>query len=262
MTFAEKVRTRRPLLGTLVTNPSPVNIGAIRALGADFVLVDTEHVCLDRTGAAALVNAVGEAGIGTVLRVPAAAPHLVSMALDANVCGVMVPYLEEVEDAALLGATLRYRPLKGRRLLDLAHGREVLSPGEAEYLRAYNGERLFLPQIESRRGIENLPAMLETGLVDGVVVGPHDLSVSLGVPEQYTGSTFLSAVAEIIGICQERQVTVGSFCFWGAEEAARLVGMGANLILYGPDFPMYADAFTRAAAVVRSAFQESEEPHR
>ena len=85
--------------------------------------------------------------------------------------------------------------------------------------------------IESPAGVKALPELLEIGGVDGVLIGPHDLSVSHGVPEQYDHPVFEAAVKSVIAVCQAADVGVGVHFISGTmERAFRWAEWGCNLI--------------------------------
>jgi 4-hydroxy-2-oxoheptanedioate aldolase len=90
--------------------------------------------------------------------------------------------------------------------------------------------------IESTFGIERLPDMLEGGGIDAILVGPHDLSISLGIPEQYDHLRFVAAIERIIETCQRYQTAVGMhFIFGTVEQALAWIQRGFTFVSYRGD---------------------------
>jgi 2-keto-3-deoxy-L-rhamnonate aldolase RhmA len=101
------------------------------------------------------------------------------------------------------------RPLKGRRLADALRDRNTLEPELADYLEKRNGDKILIANIESVPAIENLHEICSVQGLDAVLIGPHDLSCSLGIPEQYTHPRFDEAVRTIFRIAREHGVGAG-----------------------------------------------------
>ena len=103
-------------------------------------------------------------------------------------------------------------------------------------------------EIDLTRAVVVVPALnrldeiLAVPDVDALLVGPHDLSCSLGVPEQYAHPRFEEAIRTIIAKARARQVGVGVHYSWGIEDELRWVKAGANLIVHSGDIALFADA--------------------
>ena len=231
----EAFRTNKKVYGTMISSPNPKFIGEISKLGLDFVFIDTEHIPLDRSMVSWMCQTFSAMNIAPIVRVPSPDPYEVSKALDGGACGILAPYLETVDQVQALRGAVKYRPLKGEKLKKVLYGEEKLSEREEEYLKAYNDNHIMLLNIESTYGIHNLDAMLSVPDVDGVFIGPHDLSVNMGVPEDYEDKEWNHAVSEIIKRCRAKNFGVGNHLSLGIENQLRWAKEGMNIVIWNAD---------------------------
>jgi len=132
-----------------------------------------------------------------------------NLVLDGRAAGVLAPYVETPQQVrSLVGAT-KLRPLKGQRLDEALSDRKCLGPELNDYLERRCAGNFLMINIESVPALKKLDEILAVPGLDGVIIGPHDLSVSLGVPEQYENSRFEEAVAGIVSKVREK----GTFYF-------------------------------------------------
>lgn len=194
----------RIVYGTLVVSPSPHWPQAVAGTGVDFVFLDTEHIALDRTQLAWMCQTYRAWQLSPVVRIQSPEPYTASMVLDGGACGVLAPYVESAEQVRQLVGATKLRPLKGEYLRErLATGKSF--PGETEaYVTRTNEETLLFINIESVPAIAALDSILSVPGIDAVQVGPHDLSCSLGVPEDYRHPLFQAGIADIISKSRRR----------------------------------------------------------
>lgn len=180
-----------------------------RQLDLDFVFLDSEHTPHNRETIAWAVQAYAANNVAPLLRIPEASPTLAAMGLDAGAHGIIVPYVETVEQVKAVVGAVKYRPLKGQALNEAVEHGQFPNEETRQYLQAYNQDTVLVIMIESPAGVANLDTLLAIPGVDVVLMGPHDLSVSYGVPEQYDHPVFLAAVQQVIKTAQAHGVGVG-----------------------------------------------------
>jgi 4-hydroxy-2-oxoheptanedioate aldolase len=130
-----------------------------------------------------------------------------------------------------LAGAVNFRPLKGGALQAAVELGRFPNEETRAYLGAYNSHGVLVIMIESPAGVENLPDLLTVEGVDAVLVGPHDLSVSHGVPEQYEHPVWEAAFRRIIDVCRDHGVSVGiHFVSGEMERALRWANWGCNLM--------------------------------
>jgi 4-hydroxy-2-oxoheptanedioate aldolase len=214
----------------------------VAASGLDFVFLDTEHIAIDRAQLSWMCAAYGALNLAPIVRVPEPSPYLACMALDGGAAGVVFPYVESIEQVKALRGAVKFRPLKGRRLRDKLDGKEELEPELAEYLAGWAAGKLMIVNIESIPALEALDEILAVPDLDALLIGPHDLSLNLGVPEQYAHPKFKRAVSMIIQKARAKNVGVGLHFSFGIDAEIEWAKEGANFIIHSSDFFLTRDA--------------------
>jgi len=227
--------------GTMIVSTSPHWPAAVKSTGVDFVFIDTEHIAIDRTLLAWMCRTYRALGLAPLVRIPSPDPYQATVALDNGASGILAPYIETPEQARRLRGAVKLRPLKGRNLEKLLHGEQELDATLGQYIAERCAENVLLLNIESVPALEALDEILAVPDIDVLMVGPHDLSCSLGVPEQYAHPRFEEAIQTIIAKARARRVGVGVHFSWGIEYELRWVKAGANMILHSSDLALFAD---------------------
>lgn len=239
------LRAGRRVYGTCVLSPSPLWPAMLAGTGLDFVFIDTEHIPLDRAQVSWMCQTFSAKGLPPIVRIPSPDPYEACKVLDGGAAGVVAPYLEEISDIQDLRGAVKYRPLKGRRLERVLSGAEVLDETLTTYLGGYAADKLMVVNIESTPAIERLDDILAVPEIDALLVGPHDLSISLGIPEQYQHPTFTKAITTIIDKGRAKGVGVGFHYSFGIEDAVAWARAGANFIIHSSDYFLVRDALRR-----------------
>ena len=237
--------------GTCTVSPSPRWPMALKTAGLDFVFIDTEHNALDRTQAGWMCRTYSALNIAPIVRITAPDPYQATMVLDDGATGVVAPYIETVEQVEALRGAIKHRPLKGGRLEARLSG-EAISEELDEYMANLNASHVFIINIESVPAIERLDDLLAVPELDGVLIGPHDLSCNLGVPEQYDHPEFVAAVQTIFSKARDRNIGAGIH-FWGEpEKQVEILNMGANFLIHSADLLLVRKHLTQELQQIRS----------
>jgi 4-hydroxy-2-oxoheptanedioate aldolase len=232
--------------GTLVVSNSPHWVSMVDQIGVDFVFIDTEHIALDRTTLAWMCQAYAAKGKPPLVRIPRPDPFEASMALDGGACGVIAPYIETPAQVRDLVGAVKFKPLKGKRLKQALEDPTCIEPRLREYLAESSAYTILIANIESAPALKNLDAILAVEGLDAVLVGPPDLSCSLGIPEQYDNERFLEAVDSIIDRARAQGIGAGVHAFSAplARHELRWARRGANLIVHGADITASCEKLT------------------
>jgi len=249
--FTEQLRAGAPLFGTLVVSPSPMWPAAMDGVGLDFVFIDTEHIALDRAMVSWMCQTYARMGLPPLVRVPSPDPFEATKVLDGGAAGVIAPYIETAEQVRALAGAVKFRPVKGRRLSERLGG-VPFEPALEDYVRRRNPHALIV-NIESVPAINVLDEILAVPGLDGVLIGPHDLSCSLGMPEEYGRPEFLAACETILRKARAAGVGAGIHWWGTVEEHARFVKMGANLINYSADITLFRKYLGQELAALKEA---------
>ncbi len=237
--------------GMLVASPSPRWLDAVESLELDFVFIDTEHIVLDRMLVSWMCHGYGGVGLPTLVRIPSANPVEAQRAIDGGAHGVIVPYVETADQAKQMRGAIRFRPLKGERLVAALEDENSLDPDLRKYLEILNGKLLYVINIESVPAVNRLDEILEVPGLDAILIGPHDLSCSLGIPEQYSHPIFETAVQLIIQ--KARSYGVGAGVHWQGDpqRIADWINCGLNMIIYSSDLSSMCNKMSHDLIILR-----------
>ena len=250
----DSLHAGRRVYSTATVAPSTFWPQAIKQAGVDFVFIDSEHVPLDRTMLSWMCRTYAAMGIPPVVRIPCNDLYEASKVLDGGASGVIGPYLETVEQARALVGACRWRPLKGARLEDALNDPASLEPELREYLEKRNADTLCIANIESIRAIENLAEIVRVPGLDAVLIGPHDLSCSLGIPEQYTHPKFDEAVQTIFCIARAAGVGAGIHFWESLDREVAWSQAGGNLIMHSSDLAIFRQTLKTELDTLRARF--------
>lgn len=240
------------VFGTLIVSPSPRWPEAVATCGLDFVFIDTEHIPIDRAQLSWLCQTYAAIGIPPLVRVPSPDPHAATMVLDGGAAGIIAPYVESVEQVQALRGAVKMRPIKGQKLQAILAG-ESVGPELEHYIRERASKRLLIVNIESVPAIDALEEILQVPDLDGVLIGPHDLSCSLAVPEQYDHPVFVDACETIFRKARAAAIGAGIH-FWGdVEQQSRFLTLGANMLIHSADISLFQKHLQLDLAAIRTA---------
>lgn len=246
--FRDALRSGITVYGTLITSASPRMFDLTISLGLDYVFLCSEHVSYNPETLSWMCRAYKAAGINPVVRIAEPSPILATQALDAGAGAILVPYVENIGDVYELVGAVKYRPLKGAKLKKILSGEEKPSPELEAYLKNHNKDHTLLLNIESPTGVNNMERFFTVQSVDGpgvdgIVIGPHDLSTSYDMPEKYRSREFLDLSCEIIRKARKSGVAAGGHN--GSRETLDLqlewAKAGATIILHSSDMFLFAD---------------------
>jgi len=251
----ERLHSGERVYGTQVcslTNSLTATMQAL--LEYDFAFICNEHVPIGRTETAMMCQFYAAHGISPVVRIPRPQAHWATMALDGGAQGIVAPYLESVEEARQMVGAVKYRPIKGRMLREILGGKRRLAPKTVDFLNRFNRNNYLIIGVESVAAYEALDALLAVRGVDGVFVGPHDLTVSMEVPEEYGHPEFRRVLKDIIRRSRAAGLGVGAHFSQGAvsdEVFNELMDEGMNWILYGADVSLLVTEMRARLAAFR-----------
>ncbi|MCU6711428.1 aldolase/citrate lyase family protein [Paenibacillus sp. J5C_2022] len=243
--------------GTLIVSTSPRWPQEVSKLDIDFVFLDAEHMALDRGLLSWMCQTYKALELAPIVRIPSPDPYQASMALDGGASGIIAPYIETPEQVKALRAAVKLRPLKGqfaRRRAELQGQPSDSAEAELnEYIQEYNESNLLIVNIESVPALEALDDILAVDQLDAVLIGPHDLSCSLGVPEQYRHPIFVEAVETIISKARAAGVAAGIHYFFGIDQEIQWAKAGLNLLVHASDMTAFMARMSDEIAEIKKA---------
>ena len=232
---------REKIAGTGISFFSePMLIEKMKRDDLDFLVFDMEHGRFDAQDLAPHLHMCRLLEIPTIVRVQDAEYHLIAKTIDMGADGIMLPRTETVEQLSAAVDGLCFYPVGKKGFGGLAQFRRN------ESFEAFQGDRYLVPQIESPKGIENLPGMLDRfgDQISAVFIGPYDMSVMVGTPFDVHSGVMRSSIQKVVEICQAYQKSIGIFC-GNTGEAATYLKMGINMFWVGMDLDFFIGGFNR-----------------
>lgn len=239
--------------GTMITHGRNPNWApALAGVGMDYAVIDTEHNPRSRAELGDYLALFNTGGVVPIVRIPIPDSHYVTMAMDAGAQGVLAPYCETAAQALEVVAAAKWRPLKGAAVERVVAQGEHISEATRAYLEARNRNSIAIIGIESVAAIEELDSILEVPGIDGIFVGPNDLSISLGIPDQYGEPAYQEAVRQIIQTSEAKGVPV-LVHHQNLELSEYWIEQGARFVLHSTDRRTLSEAYRTAFAKLREA---------
>jgi 2-keto-3-deoxy-L-rhamnonate aldolase RhmA len=258
--LSNALRDGRRVYGTLITSPSPILPEWLKGVGLDYVFIDTEHIPIGRHSLSWMCQTYRALNLAPIVRISRPDPYEASQVLDGGASGVIAPYVETVEEVQALIGAVKFRPLKGKKLDSALDGSSNLSPRLAAHLRKRNEDRLLVINIESVPAIENLGHLLDVPGLDAVLIGPHDLSINMGIPEEYSHPEFDKAVRFIIETARAKGIGAGIHSWANIVQEIEWARHGANMILHHGDISLFTAALRKDLHHMREALGDQAGP--
>lgn len=224
------------VLGAQLRLGSPAIAELFGHAGFDYVIFDAEHAPQTPVGIQNQMQALGNTPATPMVRLLKNDPDLMRPYLDMGAQGVLAPFVNTAAEARRGSEALRYPPEGTRGCGPSRAARYGFDP---DYFKNANREMVYLPIIEDVEAVRNIDAILALPGVDSFIIGPVDLSISLGVPMQLDHPKFRDAVQVVIKAAQAAGKPLGTALYGGdmfeADTYRRFIDQGFTLLLIGGD---------------------------
>jgi 2-keto-3-deoxy-L-rhamnonate aldolase RhmA len=170
----------------------------------DWVTIDLEHTGISISQATELIRVIDLCGKSPLVRLSSNDSVQIKRVMDSGAHGIIVPMIKTVNDALSAYLSMQYPPL-GDRGVGLFRAQDY-GPGFKDYLEWIKENGVLIVQIEHIDAVKNLKNILALDEVDGFIIGPYDLSASMGIPGQFTNPDFIKILNEVksIGIASKK----------------------------------------------------------
>jgi 2-dehydro-3-deoxyglucarate aldolase len=199
--------TTTPVLGTWMTIGDPDIAEIMVRAGFDFVVVDLEHSYIGTAAMGELIRVIELAGAAPIVRLSSNDPVQAKRAMDSGAHGVIVPMVNSADEARAAYRALQYPP-DGTRGVGLGRA-QGYGPDFHEYRRRLKESAVLVVQIEHEHGVANLESILALDEVDAFILGPYDLSASLGVPGDFQHAKYRDAIAQVERVAKKSGKAAG-----------------------------------------------------
>ncbi len=249
----EKMKRGEKLVGTFTHIGGGVAIECLGIAGLDFVVIDTEHAPFSPQDAMDWIRAAEVRGITPIVRVQDHSRPSLHKMINSGAKALIIPCMETVDEVKKLLEQGKFYP-KGRHCFPYSRnsGWGADSAGRLmPFFNENNDNVLLVPQCETVGFLNNIEEILSFDGIDGVFVGPYDLSSDMGIPEQFTHPDFLAARQRILKACKE----AGKFA-WAfspnSEAAKKNFADGFDGAAVSMDTVMYTNAYRKMLEDIRA----------
>lgn len=241
----------KPSINGWLSVGNPFTAEIMAAQGYDSICIDIQHGALDYSDVLPMLQAMRASGLTLLARVPWLEPGIIMKALDAGAYGVVCPMVNTAEQAAEFVSYMRYPPL-GQR--SFGPTRANFSAG-ANYAQEANGEMLAFAMVETAEAMQNLDAIAATPGLDGIYVGPADLTFSLAQGRLAPAfdreePEMIDALKKIVAACKKHNIRAALHC-GTPEYAVRAIEWGFNMTTVSGDSRLLAAAAQESVSKFR-----------
>ncbi|HZQ08588.1 MAG TPA: aldolase/citrate lyase family protein [Anaerolineae bacterium] len=239
-----KARLKRGeiIFGTMIQEMRTPAIGQLlRQSGFDFFMLDMESGAYDLETALGILQVGRFADMCPLVRVISPEYHLIARILDQGAMGIMAPRIESRAEVCRLVEAAKYPPLGKRGFASNGPHLEYELVKLPEVLQAANEDTLVIAQIELQAAVEQIDDLLSVPGVDVALIGPKDLSISLGVPGETNHPSVVAAIERVIAAGNRHGVVTGIHVD-SIEGLRAWMNKGMRMIMYGSDVSFLANA--------------------
>jgi len=230
----KKFRNRERLFAGWISYAHPSITETFARAGFDFIAIDMEHATISLEQAQRIIAASQSEGVPCIPRPVSHSNDYFKPLLDSGADGMLVQMVNTPEEVEAIISNIKFPPLGNRTYgVNRAH---AYGFDFDEYITTWNSTSTFLLQIESIKAVENIDKLLAFDEVDGVMIGPYDMSGSLGVPGQTSHPKVIEASRVVIDACERFGKSCGTQVADATPDAVQgLFDLGYTFAILGSD---------------------------
>lgn len=241
----EKLQKHQPAIGTFCHLASPTAVECLSLTGLDYLVLDTEHAPYTEDAVANLIRAMQLHGTAAFVRTRDSSRAAILHHLDAGANGLIIPDVHTVEQVQKLVEYAKFYPT-GRRgfafVRSCDYGQSALLEHTEDYFSTVNRQALLIPQCETADALAQIEEIAAINGVDGIFIGPYDLSIDLGIPAQMTAPLLQDAIITVLNACK-KQNKLALIYANDREAADRYFAQGFDAVAIGTDTNILIQAY-------------------
>ncbi|MFH0865868.1 MAG: aldolase/citrate lyase family protein [Bacteroidota bacterium] len=227
-------------IGTWLTIPHQSVVEILASAGFEWMVIDMEHAAIDIQTLQNIIGHIQGNGMEALVRVSKNEEIIIKHAMDAGANGIIVPMINTNDDAKKAVGFVKYPPA-GCRGVGLSRAQHY-GTGFDSYKKWLEKEAVIIMQIEHIDSVNNLENILKVDCIDGIIVGPYDLSASMGMPGEYSRTEVQQAISEIEKITLQARKSLGTHVV--SSDSSQLLSAfnrKYNFFAFGIDFFFMGD---------------------
>lgn len=253
-TLKEKLNNNELTIGSWIMIGSPMSVEVMALAGFEWLVVDVEHTSIDLQMTENLIRTIQANGLQALVRVSKNEEVVIKKVLDMGADGIIVPMVCSKQEAIQAVEYAKYPPI-GKRGVGLYRAQKYGTKFD-EYKKWVDDELVVIAQIEHIDAVNNIDDILEVEGIDGTIVGPYDLSGSMGCPGEFEREDVKEAVQKVINSCQQHNTPAGFHVVDTNPDKLKLkINQGCTFLAYGIDYFFMKDAAVHGMNNIKGEMQ-------
>ena len=236
-----KLKNNELTIGSWIMMNTPMSVEVMSLAGFEWLVIDIEHTSINLETTENLIRTIQANGIDALVRVSKNEEVVIKKVLDMGANGIIVPMVSSKEDALQAVEYAKYPPI-GKRGVGLYRASKY-GIGFEKYKKWVDKELIIIAQIEHIHAVRNIDEILEVEGIDGIIIGPYDLSGSMGYPGEFDRIDVKDAVSKVLEKCKEKDIPSGFHVVdTDALKLQEKIKEGCTFLAYGIDYFFMRDA--------------------
>lgn len=234
LALKQKLRNRERLFAGWVSFAHPSITETFARAGFDFMAIDMEHSTITLPEAQRIIAASQAEGIPCLPRPVSHSNDYIKPLIESGADGMLIQMVNTLDQVSALVNDIKYPPI-GKRSYGVNRA-QAYGFDFDKYIHSWNEESVFMIQVETIEAVNNIDSLLQNDQIDGVMVGPYDISGSLGVPGQTSHPLVIEASKKVIAACEKYGISCGTQVSDSTEESVQaLFDLGYTYAILGSD---------------------------
>ena len=241
MSLKQKLKNNELTIGSWIMMGNPMSVEVMALAGFEWLVIDIEHTSIDLQTAENLIRTIQSKNIKALVRVSKNEEVVIKRILDMGADGIIVPMVSSKEDAIQAVEYAKYPPI-GKRGVGLYRASGYGTTFE-EYKRWVNEELVIIAQIEHIDAVNNIDEIINVEGIDGTIIGPYDLSGSMGYPGEFEREDVKESVQKVLDKCKAKDFPSGFHVVdTDPSKLKEKIDQGCTFLAYGIDYFFMRDA--------------------
>lgn len=251
LSLKNKLKSGQLMVGSWITLAHPSIAEIMARSGFDWLAVDLEHSVITIREAEELIRVIDLCGVVPLVRLTSNNPYQIKRVMDAGAHGVIVPMVKSGSEAEEAVRSVRY-PSRGHRGVGLARA-QGYGTSFAEYYEWQETSSVVIVQIEHIDAVNNLEEIFAVDGIDGYIMGPYDLSGSMGIPAQFDHPEMVAAMERVKKVGRDFNIPGGLHVVEpDLLELRRRIKEGYQFLAYSVDIRMLDVSCRQGVEMIRS----------
>ena len=240
MSLKQKLKDNKLTIGSWITIGHPSIVDIMASAGFEWLVIDMEHTSIDLTTAHTLIATIQANDMKALVRVSKNEEVIIKKVLDMGADGIIVPMIKSKADALKAIDYAKYPPV-GKRGVGLFRAQNYGLDFD-DYKKWVDEELVIIAQIEHYEAVDNIGEIITTDGIDGVIIGPYDLSGSMGYPGEYDREDVKNGISKVLEVCKINNIPSGFHVI--ESDPSKLnerIDQGCTFLAYSLDFFFLGD---------------------